>query len=95
MAKWSHDIVQQVWQKATRVHGYDEFKYRKDSCGAWMESNMLGDHKAQFGWDIVKKDPNGSDDLSNLIGVYWQNTVESDGTVVCNYTAEDAKNVKK
>ena len=35
-----------------------------------MESNDLGDHKAQFGWDIVRIDPAGSDDLSNLIGIY-------------------------
>jgi hypothetical protein len=95
MAKWSHEIVQQVWEKATRVHGYDEFKYRKDQCGAWMESNKLGDHKAQFGWDIVRIDPDGPDDLSNLMGLYWQNKAESEGTVVCNYIAEGAQNVKK
>ncbi len=95
MAKWSLEIVQQVWEKATRVHGYDEFKYRKDQFGAWMESNKLGDHKAQFGWDIVQIDSAGSDDLSNLIGIYWQNTQEIDGTIVGNYTAEGAQNTKK
>ncbi len=31
----------EVWKKGTVVAGYDENRWRKNSCGAWMDYNEL------------------------------------------------------
>ena len=67
--------IQAVWQKAQMVSGYDPAVYRKDCCGAWIKRSEYG-QRTQNGWEIDHIQPvaaNGSDDLSNLQPLQWQN----------------------
>lgn len=42
MASWTEEIIQAVWEKGTKVQGYDYNVWRKDSCGAWINRNLHG-----------------------------------------------------
>jgi hypothetical protein len=70
-------IIERVWQKGTPVSGYSS-NFRRDTCGAWMEKSRYGDRSSSFGWEIDHEQPvaaDGSDDLSNLQPLQWQNNV--------------------
>jgi len=65
-----------VWNKGTVVSGYDSSKYRKDSCGAWMQWDKYGDTSSAHGWEIDHIKPvsqGGTDVLTNLQPLQWQN----------------------
>ena len=68
MSKWSDEKVEQVWNKATEVSGYDSNKWRKDACKAWIRKDLHG-METTYGWEvdhIYPESKGGSDDLSNL-----------------------------
>jgi len=96
MAAEAQDIlVGQVWKKGKVVQGNDPDVWRKDACGAWMSRRQHGNRRSQYGWEIDHIDPNGSDQLSNLRPLQWQNNVDkSDGRLKCNVTANGKENVK-
>lgn len=72
---WSDDLIQKIWNKATKVEGFNESKYRKDACGAWIARDKYGtDH--QFGWEVDHIYPlskGGDDDLLNLRPLHYEN----------------------
>ena len=67
--------VSAVWNKAQVIPGHDPVEYRKDSCGAWIHRWSYG-KTTKYGWEIDHKKPvaaGGSDDLSTLQPLYWEN----------------------
>lgn len=93
---FSEDIIQQVWEKGTVVSGYDASKYRQDECKAWMARSEHGNRESVLGWEIHHVDPDGGDDISNLIPLQWENNVATadTGKLVCVWTSDGYKNVK-
>lgn len=44
--------IQNAWNRATSVGGYDAARYRKDACGAWIIRNKYGDTDSLYGWVV-------------------------------------------
>ncbi len=75
MADFSDEEIQSVWNKGTKVKGYDVDEYRKDVAGAWMQRDKYGKQES-FGWEIdhVYPDSKGGDsNLVNLRPMQWEN----------------------
>ena len=73
---WSDDQIKAVWNKGFTVPGYDPTKYRKDIAGAWISYAEYGNTDSDLGWEIDHIRPqsmNGSDFISNLQPLQWQN----------------------
>lgn len=94
---FSEDVIQQVWNKGIVVAGYDPAVYRKDQCGAWMKRSEYGNRSSGLGWEIDHITPvshGGSNALSNLRPLNWQNNMEkSDGRLKCKVTSSGNKNI--
>lgn len=76
---WSPATIQNVWNKAKSIIGYDSSIYRRDACGALIQFSKHGDRNALYGWEIDHIIPailNGPDDLINLQPLHWKNNVE-------------------
>ncbi|MCW4043043.1 MAG: HNH endonuclease [Candidatus Bathyarchaeota archaeon] len=69
------EMIQKVWEKGKVSPKHDKDKYRKDQCGAWIERDKYGDRKHNWGWEIDHIEPKGSDELSNLRPLQWENNV--------------------
>jgi len=87
---FSEATKRNVWNKAMEVQGYDSAITRKDICGAWINWNNYGDTTENGnGWEIDHIKPvaiGGSDDLSNLQPLQWQNNrKKSDDYPATNY----------
>lgn len=73
---FSEDIIQQVWNKARVVKGYDAETIRKDSSGAWILRTEYGNTNSIYGWEIdhiYPKVKGGDDNIDNLRAVQWEN----------------------
>lgn len=89
-------IIREVWQKGAIVEGNNPSIWRKDECGAWIYRAHYGMRDSQYGWEIDHISPGGSDDISNLRPLQWQNNAEKgEGELKCNVTASGINNVRK
>ena len=65
-----------VWAKGKIADGYNGNFYRRDAYGAWMQYSAHGETLSHFGWEIAyiqSTETGGTDDLSNLQPLQWQN----------------------
>ena len=93
---YDEDTVNKVWIKGEIVSGNDPDIWRKDECDAWIKRSEYGNRNSQYGWEIDHISPEGSEDVSNLRPLQWQNNVDkSDGRLKCNVTCRGTENVKK
>ena len=73
---FTEQIIQEVWERATIVKGYNETTIRKDSCGAWIIRSDYGNMNSIYGWEIdhiYPKEKGGKDDIDNLRALQWEN----------------------
>ena len=98
---YSEELIQAVWEKGEVVRGVDKDKWRKDQCGAWIYRSSYGKSGTplSMGWEvdhITPKANNGTDALSNLRPLQWENNrAKSDGRLQCTVTADGNKNKYK
>jgi len=96
---FSDTVVQRVWEKGTIVSGASPDEWRKDACGAWINRGYYGRIDNIYGWEVdhmVPKLRGGSDDLSNLRPLQWENNRAKDaGRTDCVVTSQGNKNIKK
>lgn len=100
MANFTDAQIEQVWEKATKVPGYDSTEWRKDFAGAWIGRKYYG-MLGKYGWEIDHLKPvvlGGTDDIGNLNALQWQNN-RSKGDDYPKFTttiqAEKNTNVEK
>lgn len=48
----TEEQIQEAWNRANVVDGYDKSRYRKDACGAWIIRNKYGDADSLYGWVV-------------------------------------------
>jgi len=88
---WSDELVQKVWEKGKVIVGQDPKLSRRDECGAKILRSRYADRDSVYGWEIDHIKPEsqgGSDDLSNLRPLQWENNVATGDTghLVCDRT---------
>ena len=87
----NNDVINAVWRKGRAVSGNNPNVWRKDRCGAWIRRTQYGNRDSEYGWEIDHINPRGSDNLSNLQPLQWENNVRKgdgpDGPGSCAVTA--------
>jgi|SRR5437588_8315770 len=95
---FSEDIIWQVWGRAVVISVSDALVWRKDECGAWINRADYGNRDSQFGWEIghIKSvSEGGTDDISNLRPLQWENNVRNHDGVECAVIASGTENVRR
>ena len=92
-----NDLAFLVWEKGKDVPGRDRSVWRFDDCGALIRFNEYG-QQSEYGWEIdhiIPKAKGGSDDISNLQPLQWENNrAKSDGEEVPYVVARQGRNVR-
>lgn len=69
------EIIEQVWDKARVMDGFDKAMYRKDACGALIMRDKYGKINP-FGWEIdhiLPESMGGDDQIDNLRALHYMN----------------------
>lgn len=79
-----------VWNKAHIVQDYNSAYVRADACGALIEWRRYGDITSRYGWEIdhiIPKSLGGTDAITNLQPLQWQNNRAKGNSLSLNYCA--------
>lgn len=97
MGNYSDELIEQMWDKAKVIDGYDSNRWRQDFAGAWIKKDQYG-IQSTFGWEIDHLTPvsqGGTDDVSNLNPLQWENNrTKGDDYPIFNTSVSSDNNKK-
>lgn len=100
MSIFSDKTIQDIWEMAETVDGYNPNVWRQDFAGAWIRRDYYGTCNV-FGWEIDHKKPRalgGGDSSDNLWPLHWSNNRakgDSYPEFITSVSSDGNKNIEK